>query len=77
MSRKVTIVFLFLLLLFFVQFKFAGGVQRDHFLKSLDDLMSRYKPRVLPHQYSVRFTPVVDSTSSQEEIVHLLEHIAR
>ncbi|KAK7111522.1 uncharacterized protein [Littorina saxatilis] len=49
---------------------------RDHFLKSVDNLMRRYDPQVLPHQYSVRFTPVVDAKSTQEAIVQLLEHIS-
>lgn len=34
---------------------------------SLDDLMSRYTPAVAPHRYRVRFVPVVQKDSSEEE----------
>ncbi|KAL8623594.1 hypothetical protein ACOMHN_037681 [Nucella lapillus] len=53
-------------------FRLSWG-QRDHFGKALDDLMSRYKPRVLPHQYQVRFTPVFNETITKEQIQQRLE----
>lgn len=46
-------------------------LQKEHFLGSLDDLMSRYIPPVAPHRYKVRFVPVVDSDSSKEDILQL------
>lgn len=41
--------------------------QKDHLVASLDDLMSRYTPAVAPHRYRVRFVPVVQKDSSEEE----------
>nr|XP_022336011.1 uncharacterized protein LOC111132493 [Crassostrea virginica]XP_022336012.1 uncharacterized protein LOC111132493 [Crassostrea virginica]XP_022336013.1 uncharacterized protein LOC111132493 [Crassostrea virginica]XP_022336014.1 uncharacterized protein LOC111132493 [Crassostrea virginica] len=41
--------------------------QKDHVVASVDDLMSRYTPSVAPHRYKVRFVPVVQRESSEEE----------
>ncbi|XP_076455854.1 schlafen-like protein 2 isoform X2 [Babylonia areolata] len=52
-------------------------LQRDHFVKALDDVFSRYKPKVNPHQYSVHFTPVFNKATSTEEIGERLVRIER
>jgi hypothetical protein len=39
--------------------------------------MSKYKPPVLPHQYEVHFTPIMDPKYSQEEIKAILHFIEK
>ena len=39
--------------------------QQDHFLLALDDLFSRYRPKVPKHLYSVAFVPIVDDDEAQ------------
>ena len=43
-----------------------SSFQRDHFLLAIDDLFSRYSPKVPKHFYLVRFVPVLDD---DEQIV--------
>lgn len=50
--------------------------QRDHFRQNLENLMKNYKPPVLPHQYSVHFTPVLNSKHQPDEIRSILRYIS-
>ncbi|GFN80037.1 schlafen protein [Plakobranchus ocellatus] len=47
--------------------------QRDHVIKSMHDLMSRYSPPVSKHRYKVRFVPVLPRDTTEEEREELLK----
>ena len=42
--------------------------QKDHFLLSLRDLLSRYDPPVPEHRVSVQFVPVLEDFESEKTI---------
>ena len=46
---------------------FLGGEQKDHVVKSMNDLMSRYSPAVPKHRYRVRFVPVLSPDTPEQE----------
>ncbi|KAK3781936.1 hypothetical protein RRG08_053854 [Elysia crispata] len=41
--------------------------QKDHVVKSLNDLMSRYSPPVPRHRYRIQFVPVLSSDMSEKD----------
>lgn len=47
---------------------YLTGYKMDHIMRNLEDLMSRYRPQVAPHRYSLEFVPVVNSSMSDDEI---------
>ncbi len=42
--------------------------QRDHIRLAVQTILSKYRPQVPPHMYSVRFVPVVESEEDLKSV---------